>query len=125
MAPPHTTTFFETACEMEDSRVIHPFAFRVHTHSLGKVQNYDLGCYPDQASNYNFKLLGKVVSGWKVSGNDKWDLIGKRDPQLPQMFYPVENKSLTISSGDHIASRCTMVIINQLKINSVGFEFSN
>jgi peptidylglycine monooxygenase len=35
-APPHTTTFFETACEMEDPRTIHPIAFRVHTHGLGK-----------------------------------------------------------------------------------------
>ena len=35
-APAHTTTYFETSCEIEDSRQIHPFAFRTHTHSLGK-----------------------------------------------------------------------------------------
>ena len=35
-APPHSTTYFETACEIEDDRTIHPFAFRTHTHSLGK-----------------------------------------------------------------------------------------
>jgi peptidylglycine monooxygenase len=35
-APPHTTTFFETACEMEDPRTLHPIAFRVHTHGLGQ-----------------------------------------------------------------------------------------
>ena len=28
MAPAHTTTFFETACTVEDARTIHPFAFR-------------------------------------------------------------------------------------------------
>ena len=36
MAPPHSTTFFDTACEIEDGREIHPFAFRTHTHKLGK-----------------------------------------------------------------------------------------
>ena len=35
-APPHSTTYFETACEIEDERIIHPFAFRTHTHSLGE-----------------------------------------------------------------------------------------
>ena len=38
MAPPHSTTFFDTACEIEDGRVIHPFAFRTHTHRLGIVK---------------------------------------------------------------------------------------
>ena len=36
-APPHSTTYFETACEIEDERTIHPFAFRTHTHSLGEL----------------------------------------------------------------------------------------
>ena len=36
LSPPHSTTFFETACEIEDERPIHPFAFRVHTHALGE-----------------------------------------------------------------------------------------
>ena len=35
-APAKSTTFFETACQMNDDREIHPFAFRTHTHSLGK-----------------------------------------------------------------------------------------
>ncbi len=86
MASPHTTTFFETACEIEDPRDIHPFAFRVHTHSLGKV-----------------------VSGYKVHNRSNWELIGKRDPQKPQMFYPVNDSSMTITKGDVLAARCTMV----------------
>ena len=39
----------------------------------------------------------------------EWDVIGKRDPQLPQMFYPVANTSTTLMPGDVIAARCTMV----------------
>ena len=35
-APAHTTTNFETACQIQDSRAVHPFAFRTHTHSLGR-----------------------------------------------------------------------------------------
>ena len=52
---------------------------------------------------------GKVVSGWKVENSDSWELIGKQDPQKPQMFYPVENKGLTLTKGDVVAARCTMV----------------
>jgi len=85
-APARTTTFFETSCEIEDPRTIHPFAFRTHTHSLGKL-----------------------VSGYKVDRENNWSLIGKRDPSLPQMFYPVSDKSITLSKGDVVAARCTMV----------------
>jgi len=84
-APPHSTTYFETACDIEDERTIHPFAFRTHTHQLGKV-----------------------VSGWKVSDKERWELIGKKDPQLPEMFYPAAT-SLSLSQGDTVAARCTMV----------------
>ena len=53
-------------------------------------------------------LSGKVVSGWRVKNRSEWDLIGKQDPQLPQMFYPVE-KEMEIKQGDTVAARCTMV----------------
>ena len=90
MAPSHTTTYFETACEVDDARKIHPFAFRTHTHSLGKV-----------------------VSGWKITPEDKWELIGKKSPQTPQMFYPIANEDLTFTKGDKLAARCTMVSLDK------------
>jgi len=86
MAPAHSTTFFETACTLDDARTIHPFAFRTHTHSLGKV-----------------------VSGWKVTNGEKWDLVGKKSPQEPQMFYPINDAEMTFTKGDVLAARCTMV----------------
>lgn len=92
LALPHSTTFFESACEIEDEREIHPFAFRTHTHKLGKV-----------------------VSGWRVRDRANWDLIGKRDPQLPQMFYDINDSSMIIRKGDIIAARCTMVNLNFYK----------
>jgi len=84
-ALPHSTTYFETSCEMEDPRTMHPFAFRTHTHSLGKV-----------------------VSGWRVRNRSEWELIGKMDPKKPQMFYPMD-KEMEIKQGDTVAARCTMV----------------
>ncbi|CAH0405643.1 unnamed protein product [Chilo suppressalis] len=77
----------ETACTMREEKTIHPFAFRTHTHALGKV------------------VSGYVVRQ-KESG-DEWHLLGKKDPQLPQMFYPVTHPT-PIQRGDVLAARCTM-----------------
>ncbi|XP_039399538.1 peptidyl-glycine alpha-amidating monooxygenase isoform X10 [Mauremys reevesii] len=60
---------------------MHLFAYRVHTHRLGKV-----------------------VSGYRVR-NGQWTLIGRQSPQLPQAFYPVEHL-VDISFGDTLAARC-------------------
>nr|XP_008161621.1 peptidyl-glycine alpha-amidating monooxygenase isoform X7 [Chrysemys picta bellii] len=60
---------------------MHLFAYRVHTHRLGKV-----------------------VSGYRVR-NGQWTLIGRQSPQLPQAFYPVEHP-VDISFGDTLAARC-------------------
>ncbi|XP_008112177.1 peptidyl-glycine alpha-amidating monooxygenase isoform X5 [Anolis carolinensis] len=60
---------------------MHLFAYRVHTHHLGQV-----------------------VSGYRVR-DDKWTLIGRQSPQLPQAFYPVENP-VEIKYGDTLAARC-------------------
>lgn len=58
-----------------------------------------------------YSFAGLVVAGYKVvrdeNGKDKWTLLGKRSPQTPQMFYPVEDKS-PIKQGDIMAARCTM-----------------
>lgn len=81
---PTSITYMEAACTFQESATLHPFAFRVHTHKLGKV-----------------------VSGYRVRGGI-WTEIGRRNPQKPQMFYPVQDSSLDIQKGDVIAARCTM-----------------
>ncbi|KJH50594.1 copper type II ascorbate-dependent monooxygenase domain protein [Dictyocaulus viviparus] len=83
--PPKSTESFETACMIQEDVVLHPFAFRTHSHRHGVD-----------------------ISGWNEKGDDKWTLIGRRDPQLPQMFVPVQNKSLVIHQGDIIAARCIL-----------------
>ena len=49
------------------------------------------------------------MSGWRVRDRSQWELIGKRDPQKPQMFFPVNDTDLEIKKGDIVAARCTMV----------------
>ncbi|XP_053609640.1 peptidylglycine alpha-hydroxylating monooxygenase [Plodia interpunctella] len=84
---PRKLEHMETACTISEDKVIHPFAFRTHTHSLGKL------------------VAGYVVR--KNRKGDVWQLIGKKDPQKPQMFYPVANDA-PITKGDVLAARCTM-----------------
>ncbi|XP_012147443.1 peptidylglycine-alpha-hydroxylating monooxygenase [Megachile rotundata] len=82
--PPRSTTYMETACTLKENKTIHPFAYRTHTHSLGKV-----------------------VSGYLVKPDYTWIELGKRDPLTPQMFYRVHNE-VSAGQGDRIAARCTM-----------------
>ncbi|CAG7827404.1 unnamed protein product [Allacma fusca] len=98
--PPNSTEHMETACIIYTNKDLHPFAYRTHTHALGHV-----------------------VSGYRVrrnykTGKDQWTLIGKKNPMLPQMFYPVE-KALTVSDGDILAARCTMVS-NRNRTTAIG-----
>lgn len=84
--PPHSKASQETACQINEATVMHPFAFRVHTHSHGVK-----------------------VSGYKIH-DDKWTLIGEMDPQEEQMFYPVKNpKEVVIEPSDYVAARCEFV----------------
>nr|BAD98846.1 peptidylglycine a-hydroxylating monooxygenase [Dugesia japonica] len=81
--PGHSTVFMEAACSYTGGIVLHPFAYRVHTHSLGKL-----------------------VSGYVVHRKN-WTEIGKKSPQEEQMFYPVKG-NVIIQPGDSLAARCVM-----------------
>ncbi|XP_040915603.1 peptidyl-glycine alpha-amidating monooxygenase isoform X2 [Toxotes jaculatrix] len=78
--PGKRVTNADIACDYA-SYPIYPFAFRTHTHHLGKV-----------------------VSGYRIR-DGKWSLIGRQSPQLPQAFYPA-NKEVNVKYGDTIAARC-------------------
>ncbi|XP_065165421.1 peptidylglycine alpha-hydroxylating monooxygenase [Atheta coriaria] len=85
--PAHRVTYMESDCTIEEDKIIYPFAYRTHTHTLGKV-----------------------VSGYRVrqdENGEQWSLIGKRDPLTPQMFYPT-NTTTPILKGDIMVARCTM-----------------
>ena len=74
---------------MKENIDIHPFAYRTHAHKLGIVNS------------------GYVVKTNARTGQQEWTEIGRRSPQLPQMFFPASNK-ITVNKGDILAARCTM-----------------
>lgn len=37
LIPPHGITYMEASCMIQEPKTIYPFAFRTHTHSLGKL----------------------------------------------------------------------------------------
>ncbi|XP_036998547.2 peptidyl-glycine alpha-amidating monooxygenase isoform X5 [Artibeus jamaicensis] len=74
---------------------MHVFAYRVHTHHLGKV-----------------------VSGYRVR-NGQWTLIGRQSPQLPQAFYPVEHQ-IDVSFGDILAARCVFTGEGRTEATHIG-----
>lgn len=78
--PGEKAVYADIACAYEKP-TMHPFAYRVHTHTLGQV-----------------------VSGYRIR-NGKWTLIGRQSPQLPQAFYQVEDP-LDVRPGDILAARC-------------------
>ena len=83
-APRHSTTYFETACQMNDDREIHPFAFRTHAHQWGSV-----------------------IKGYKYSQeSDEIEEIAAGNPQWPQQFYPIK-KQVTVNEGEYLLARCT------------------
>ena len=84
-----TTTYAEAACQLKTDMIIHPFAFRVHTHGLGRV-----------------------VSGWKVTADQTWTLLGKRDPQLPQMFEEIKDDTITLRYGDTLGNTIDIVFLS-------------
>ncbi|KAJ3639502.1 hypothetical protein Zmor_002859 [Zophobas morio] len=103
--PPRSLTHMETLCQLKEKKTIFPFAYRTHTHELGKV-----------------------VSGYSVRrdkyGVDRWSLLGKRNPYTAQMFYPIFNKS-PIKYGDRLAARCTMDSSNRTDYTIVGPKHEN
>ncbi|XP_053729622.1 peptidyl-glycine alpha-amidating monooxygenase isoform X3 [Synchiropus splendidus] len=92
--PGKRVTNADVACDYS-SDPIYPFAFRTHTHRLGKV-----------------------VSGYRIR-DGKWTLIGRQSPQLPQAFYPA-NKDATIKNGDTVAARCVFTGEGRTTITKIG-----
>ncbi|XP_031224406.1 peptidyl-glycine alpha-amidating monooxygenase isoform X1 [Mastomys coucha] len=74
---------------------MHVFAYRVHTHHLGKV-----------------------VSGYRLR-NGQWTLIGRQSPQLPQAFYPVEHP-VDVTFGDILAARCVFTGEGRTEATHIG-----
>ncbi|KAL6729380.1 hypothetical protein Aduo_000438 [Ancylostoma duodenale] len=70
-----------TTCEYNGDIELHPFAFRTHTHAMGRV----------------------VSAFYKHEG--QWTKIGVRNPQWPQLFESITTNPV-IRKGDLMASTC-------------------
>lgn len=92
---PHSLEYMETSCMINENKTIHPFAYRTHTHSLGRQ-----------------------VEGYVIKPGSRWVELGKRDPLTPQMFYKVHN-NVSITYNDILAARCTMQS-NRDRITYIG-----
>lgn len=111
---------FESACKIKQDIAMHPFAFRTHTHKLGKINIF---CAIHN-KNVNISFKGLVNSAYRVRGRDddqEWTEIGRRSPQLPQMFYPID-RDVTIRKGDYVAAACTMYNFES-HIVRIGYEY--
>ncbi|KAJ8664372.1 hypothetical protein QAD02_006034 [Eretmocerus hayati] len=85
--PPHSVEHMDISCVMTENKILHPFAYRAHTHTLGRV-----------------------VAGYLVkydNGNDTWFEIGKRNPLEAETFESSWYQGV-IKPGDILAARCTM-----------------
>jgi len=98
---PYKTEHFDAACEVTENVEIIPFAYRTHAHKLGVVNS------------------GYVIKTDPITQEQEWIELGRRSPQLPQMFYPVTNQGIQINKGDVLAARCTMYNFKDHKV-SIG-----
>lgn len=79
----------------ESSTPIHPFAFRTHTHAMGRL----------------------VSAFFKHDGH--WTKIGKRNPQWPQLFEGIPSK-LMIGSGDQMSASCRFDSMDKNRTVNMG-----
>lgn len=79
--PRMDASYNNISCEYTGEADLHPFAFRTHTHAMGRV-----------------------VSAYFKHGG-KWEQIGKRNPQWPQLFQRSPT-GLVIRKGDFMAAMC-------------------
>uniref|UniRef100_A0A915HG78 Peptidylglycine monooxygenase n=1 Tax=Romanomermis culicivorax TaxID=13658 RepID=A0A915HG78_ROMCU len=94
--PPETKEFpINISCKYEGKAVVHPFAYRTHAHSLGRI-----------------------ISAFKYK-DDKWTKIGKGNPQWPQRFYPVD-KPVEILNGDTLAAQCIYNSVGRKTETNIG-----
>uniref|UniRef100_A0A915DMI1 peptidylamidoglycolate lyase n=1 Tax=Ditylenchus dipsaci TaxID=166011 RepID=A0A915DMI1_9BILA len=81
--PRQAASLNNMSCSYNSETELHPFAFRTHTHAMGRV----------------------VSAYVKHASDGSWQQIGKRNPQWPQLFQSSPNK-VVIKKGDFMAATC-------------------
>ncbi|KJH46680.1 copper type II ascorbate-dependent monooxygenase domain protein [Dictyocaulus viviparus] len=88
------------SCEYNGETELHPFAFRTHTHAMGRV----------------------VSAYYKHDG--QWNKIGSRNPQWPQLFELIPNIPI-IRKGDLMAASCRFDSRNKINTTPMGSMGTN
>ncbi|KAK0429082.1 hypothetical protein QR680_011179 [Steinernema hermaphroditum] len=83
------------SCVYNGGPDLHPFAFRTHTHAMGRV-----------------------VSAY-LKHENTWTPIGKRNPQWPQLFQPIATDPV-IRQGDLMAAQCRFDSHDKTKFVNMG-----
>ncbi|KAH9369776.1 hypothetical protein HPB48_011637 [Haemaphysalis longicornis] len=94
--PPGQPSFpVDVNCVASREEPMFVFAYRVHTHSLGRT-----------------------VTAYLLH-NGHWSLLARGDPHRPQAFYPL-NRTVTVKPGDVLASRCTYDTSTKKRPTEIG-----
>uniref|UniRef100_A0AC35TIH0 Peptidylglycine monooxygenase n=1 Tax=Rhabditophanes sp. KR3021 TaxID=114890 RepID=A0AC35TIH0_9BILA len=94
--PPNQEAYFTNmSCTYNGNVKLHPFAFRTHTHKMGRT-----------------------VSAY-LKHDNKWTEIGKRNPQWPQLFQKIE-KPLEINGNDLLAATCRFESTGKNEMTEMG-----
>uniref|UniRef100_A0A915LS27 Peptidylglycine monooxygenase n=1 Tax=Meloidogyne javanica TaxID=6303 RepID=A0A915LS27_MELJA len=81
--PGHSAFYTNVSCSYNSDTKLYPFAFRTHTHEMGRL----------------------VSAYVKKSKTKNWLQIGKRNPLWPQLFQ-LRETPLVIENGDFLAAIC-------------------
>uniref|UniRef100_A0A1I8BAJ1 Peptidylglycine monooxygenase n=2 Tax=Meloidogyne hapla TaxID=6305 RepID=A0A1I8BAJ1_MELHA len=81
--PENSAFYTNVSCSYNSDTKLYPFAFRTHTHEMGRI----------------------VSAYVKKAKTKKWLQIGKRNPLWPQLFQMRETP-LVIENGDFLAATC-------------------
>lgn len=85
--------YMETACELREDIVMHPFAFRTHAHTHGKLHRCNIMIVLSLLQLNTCKRkswrsivddLGEVTAGYRIR-EGKWTEIGRMSPHKPQV----------------------------------------
>lgn len=94
--PPGQPSFpVDVNCVASREEPMFVFAYRVHTHSLGRA-----------------------VTAYLLH-NGHWSQLAQGDPHRPQAFYPL-NRTVTVKPGDVLASRCTYDTTTRKRPTEIG-----
>ena len=96
--PPGVEAFYhQMACEYTSEHPVRPFAYRTHSH-----------------------VIGRLIGAFVHKPNDTWQEVGRRDPRWPQIFASVTTKDVEITRGDKMFAFCRFDSTSRSRTTPMG-----